>query len=367
MTDFLKQLIKQIEVNGPINIADYMSECLCHPRYGYYMTRDPFGVNGDFTTSPEISQTFGEMIGLWVAVCWQQLGMPAPFHLIELGPGRGTLMSDILRATRAIKGFHDALHIHLVELSPVLKDKQKNSLSTWAGPLSWHSQISDVPQGPFIVIANEFFDALPIRQFEKTEEGWAERFIDINKDATELRFVLKKDEAARAYMPQRLKNTTAKHGDIFEFSAVSHAIAYTLAQRLQQDKGYVLALDYGHIESGFGDTLQALRNHQFDDVLAHPADADLTAHVDFEMLHNSFKEGGACVYQVTTQSNFLENLGITQRFQQLFAKADNKQQTELLSAHRRLCAPDEMGALFKVLCASHHGAISPPAFEMKVD
>ncbi|SCA57041.1 conserved hypothetical protein [Candidatus Terasakiella magnetica] len=354
-------LRRQIETNGPVSVSDFMTECLCHPKHGYYMNRDPFGTKGDFTTAPEISQCFGELLGLWAAISWQQMGSPAQMHLVELGPGRGSLMSDALRATQAVPGFHDALNIHLVEISPTLKEKQQASLKDCALKVSWHENFSDIPEGPALFIANEFFDALPIRQFEKGEKGWAERFVDIEPEGEGLRFVLKSDEAALALMPKRLKDRN--EAGLFEISPVSQAIAFGLGQRIKEQGGAVLAIDYGHQEADFGETLQALKDHKFAPVLETPGEADLTAHVDFETLAQSFVEGGAKTWGPMGQGEFLERLGIAQRFQALLQTANDDQRTSLIAAHKRLCSPEKMGSLFKVICATHPDHPTPAAFE----
>ncbi|NVK20039.1 MAG: SAM-dependent methyltransferase [Methylocystaceae bacterium] len=361
MSALLKSLRREIEATGPVSVADYMTQCLCHPKYGYYMTRDPFGVKGDFTTAPEISQCFGELLGLWAAIVWQQMGSPKDMHLVELGPGRGTLMKDALRAVRAVPDFIDSIHIHLVEISPTLKEKQKDSLQDYK--VNWHESVMTIPDGPAIFLANEFFDALPVRQFEKGEKGWAERFVDLDPDGEGLRFVLKTDEAATMLMPSTLKDQETQ-GSLFETSLVAQAIALGLAERIKDQGGSILAIDYGYEQSAFGESLQALKDHKFTDVLATPGEADVTAHVNFETLARSFKEGGAHVFGPMGQGEFLERLGITARMQALINGAqDDAQRNDLIAAHKRLCSPDEMGSLFKVICATHPAQPHPPAFE----
>lgn len=361
MTALLKALRREIETTGPVSVADFMTQCLCHPKHGYYMTRDPFGSKGDFTTAPEISQCFGELLGLWAAIVWQQMGSPTDIHLVELGPGRGTLMKDALRAAKAVPGFLEAVQIHLVEISPTLKEKQKDSLKDYA--VTWHDSVMSLPDGPVLLLANEFFDALPVRQFEKGEKGWAERFVDINPDGDGLRFVLKRDEAASMLLPPALKGQDTD-GCLFETSPVSQTIALGLAERIKDQGGAILAIDYGYEQSAFGESLQALKDHQFIDVLATPGEADVTVHVNFETLAQSFKDAGAKVFGPMTQGEFLERLGITARMQALInAAQDDAQKKDLIAAHKRLCSPDEMGSLFKVICATHPAQPNPPAFE----
>jgi NADH dehydrogenase [ubiquinone] 1 alpha subcomplex assembly factor 7 len=361
MTDLLSTLRRRIETTGPISVSDYMTECLCHPGFGYYTTRDPFGIAGDFTTAPEISQVFGELLGLWAAVTWQQMGSPQELHLVELGPGRGTLMNDALRATQNVPGFHDSLQVHLVEISPVLKERQQESLKDWPLTVHWQDSVQNVPDGPALILANEFFDALPIRQFEKGDKGWAERFVDIDPDGNGLRFILKRDEAALALMPPGLKEQQA--GKLFEISPVSQAIAHLLGRRLHEQGGAVLAIDYGSQNASFGESLQALQDHQYTGLLDAPGHADLTAHVDFETLSHCFEETGACVYGPIEQGLFLERLGMTQRFHALLAAAPENKREDLMAAHKRLCDPQEMGSLFKVICATHPDHPVPAAFE----
>ncbi len=362
MSNLLRSLRREIETVGPISVSDFMMQCLCHPRHGYYMTRDPFGVKGDFTTAPEISQTFGELLGLWAAITWQQMGSPSLMHLVELGPGRGTLMADALRATKPIPGFHEALKVHLVEISPTLKDKQAKALAGLGVDIDWHENFSDIPNGPAVFLANEFFDALPVRQFEKGEKGWAERFVDIEPDGEGLRFVLQPDEAATALMPSNLKGRE-QDGMMFEISPMSQTIAHALGGRLNEFGGAVLAIDYGYGQPDFGETLQALQGHEYISVLETPGEADLTAHVDFETLSKSFTDGGAKVFGPVGQGTFLERLGIAQRTQALVQNASDDQKGSLISAHKRLVSPDEMGSLFKVICAVHPEMPVPAAFE----
>lgn len=362
MSALLTSLRRRIENTGPVSVAEYMSECLCHPNHGYYMTRDPFGQKGDFITAPEISQTFGELLGLWAAITWQQMGSPKQLHLIELGPGRGTLMSDALRASKAVPGFHEALHVHLVEISPSLKEQQKINLAQTKVKLSWHDSFSDIEDGPTVVFANEFFDALPIRQFEKAAKGWAERFIDIEPEGEGLRFVLQSDEAALALMAQSLKGKD-EQGALFETCLMAQSIAHGLGMRLKECGGAVLAIDYGYSKPVFGETFQAMKNHKYHPVLDTPGEADLTAHVDFETLGLSFEEGGAKVWGPIEQGTFLDRLGLSQRHAILMSHATPEQRSDLKAAYERLTSSDEMGSLFKVMCATHPDHPTPAAFE----
>ncbi|MCT8161998.1 class I SAM-dependent methyltransferase [Pseudoruegeria sp. SHC-113] len=352
----LKQiLIDRIRAGGPISLADYMAECLMHPEHGYYSTRDPFGAGGDFTTAPEISQMFGELCGLSLAQAWLDQGAPSPFLLVELGPGRGTLMADLLRATKGVPGFHAAMRLHLVEASPVLRGAQRTALEGF--DVQWHESLADVPLGPIFLIANEFFDALPLRQFERAAEGWSERLVGLSEDGT-LSFGLSRP-APIAVLDGRLEDT--RPGDLVEVSSAGRAIAGEIAERIARAGGAALIVDYGDWRS-LGDTLQALRGHAPTDPLTAPGQADLTAHVDFETLAQA-AAGKADISRLTPQGIFLERLGLTARAQALAKGLAGEALTAHVAAHRRLAHPDEMGRLFKVLAMVPQGALMPPGVE----
>ncbi|MCV6585072.1 MAG: SAM-dependent methyltransferase [Marinibacterium sp.] len=334
----LDLLAARIRAEGPLSIADYMGDCLMHPRFGYYATRDPFGAAGDFTTAPEISQMFGELLGLALAQAWVDQGRPAPFTLAELGPGRGTLMADLLRATRAVPGFHAAARIVMLEASPVLRARQAQAIAP--AQATWITDSQDLPQAPLYLVANEFFDALPIRQFLRDGGQWRERRVGLVGDA--LGFGL------AAPMPQpalaaRLGDT--RDGDLVELCPAAPGIARTIGARIEAHGGAALIIDYGGWHS-LGDTLQALRDHQYCDPLADPGQADLTAHVDFEALAQASPSASSAL---TPQGVFLEHLGITARAQALAAPLSGAALDALVAAHRRLTHPEEMGQLFKVL------------------
>ena len=306
----------------------------------YYATHDPFA---DFTTAPEIGQVFGELIGAWAAVAWQQAGSPAPFNLIEAGPGRGTLMADALRAlSRVAPGFTQAARIHLVETSPRLRAEQARRVPHAA----WHNTLESVPQGPAILIANEFLDALPIRQFVRMPTGWAERFV------ADGRFV-----EQHAAPPGR----HAPKGAVVEIGEAGLAWTRALAGRLLRDGGAALILDYGTARSLPGDSLQALRDGRPADPLADPGSADLTAHVDFAALACAAEEAGAAAYGPVPQGSFLGRLGLAQRTARL-ASARPDHAAALHEAAARLAAPARMGTLFKALCLTHPDAPEPPGF-----
>lgn len=353
MTDLKTHLIDRIQRTGPLSVADYMAECLLHPRFGYYTTRDPFGAAGDFTTAPEISQMFGELIGLSLAQCWMDQGAPSAFILAEAGPGRGTLMADILRATSAVPGFHAAMHLHLVEASATLRAVQAETLAQFSP--QWHDQLSSVPSDqPFFFVANEFFDALPIRQFVREADAWREKRV-VQQDGA-LAFALA-GPAPQEALAHRIEDT--KDGDLVELCPAAPAIAMEIGQRIADHGGAALLIDYGDWRS-LGDTLQALRQHERADPLAEPGQADLTAHVDFEAIADAVP----CKYtRLTGQGMFLERLGITARAQALAKQLQGTALDNLISAHRRLTHPAEMGTLFKVIGLYPDGKTAPPGLE----
>ncbi|MCA0200268.1 MAG: SAM-dependent methyltransferase [Proteobacteria bacterium] len=340
-------LVARIRREGPISVADYIEACA----NAYYATGEVFGAGGDFITAPEISQTFGEIVGLWCAVTWQALGAPKTFRLIECGPGRGTLMADALRAASRVPGFVDAARIHLVERSPKLREKQRAALK--GAGATWHDDIEDVPAGLAIVIANEFLDALPIRQWEKTERGWIERAVDVAPDGA-LRFTLGK---ARDLDIPLSTSADAAPGAIFETSPATLDWTRRLAARLTEHGGAALVIDYGHTKTALGDTLQAVKAHRYHSPLADPGEADITAHVDFEAVATAAREMGVKVFGPTPQGAWLTRLGITVRGAQLAAGKDEVKAKDIRGAVERLIAPDGMGLLFKVL------AFTNPALE----
>ena len=295
-----RELVAMIAAEGPLTVERYMALCLGHARHGYYMRQDPFGRGGDFTTAPEVSQMFGELIGVWCAVAWQAMGAP-PFRLVEPGPGRGTLMADLLRAARVVPGFLEAARVHLVETSPVLRRSQENALSGAGTAIHWHASIDEVPDGPTLLVANEFFDALPIRQFVRTGTGWHERLV--GTDTGKLAFGLAPDPLPPALLPHWAR--AAAPGDIVEISPARNDAARSIGARLEAWGGAALIIDYGHERSAPGDTLQAVRAHAFQDVLDSPGESDLTSHVDFEALGAALRDGGANVHGPLAQGAFL--------------------------------------------------------------
>lgn len=350
----------RIAAQGPMAVADYMALCLTHPRHGYYMTRDPFGARGDFTTAPEVSQMFGELIGVWMAAVWEQMGKPPRARLVELGPGRGTLMSDALRAAKAMPGFLDAAQVHLVEISPALKARQEETLRSAAAPVSWHASLADVPEGPAIVVANEFFDALPVHQAIKTARGWCERRVGLNGE----RLVFMPAPEPLSGIEDRLPPAApgAPQGAIFEWR--DDATAQTLGARLAQQGGGALVIDYGHVRSAIGDTLQALGRHAYADPLVAPGDVDVTAHVDFAALMRAAASAGAAAFGPLTQAELLQRLGIAARADRLKANARRDAAGRIDAALARLTDAGRtgMGVLFKAVALAHPALGAPPAF-----
>jgi NADH dehydrogenase [ubiquinone] 1 alpha subcomplex assembly factor 7 len=360
MSEALRALIRrQIAQTGPMSIADYMALCLAHPEHGYYASRDPLGKSGDFTTAPEISQMFGELLGAWCVITWRQIGSPAPFALVELGPGRGTLMRDALRASARAEDFQAALSVHLVETSPVLRGRQKDALGDRA--VTWHDSIETLPHVPLITLANEFFDALPIRQFVRGPQQWAERCVVLAEDGETLSFGL----SPRGALAASLLPREAAPGDVAELNLAAVSNCTSLARRIVRDGGALLAIDYGYAE-GHGDTLQALHAHAPIDLLAAPGESDVTAHVDFAALARAAEQAGAQAHGPVEQGALLHTLGLTARADAL-ARAHPEQRETLAAAVRRLTDEAEMGRLFKALAVTRQGAAPPAGFEVQFE
>jgi len=337
MTSLAKKLALEIKTTGPMSIARYMEICLSDPDEGYYTTKNPIGAAGDFTTAPEISQLFGEMIGIWVLQTWQLLGAPAAFALAELGPGRGTLMADILRVTLRDPEFSRAANIILVETSPNMRASQANTLKN--RNFAFLDDVKLLPDMPVIVVANEFFDALPVQQFIKTDIGWQERLITWDKQR--FAFELSKPDQ-QPELDQRHQHLP--NGLLVERSTKSESIAKIIGEQISRHTGAALIIDYGAL-SGIGDTFQAVKDHKSCDPLTDQGICDMTCHVQFDALALA----SGCAHQFTSQGAFLEQMGITTRAQALVEQADQKAAEAVVLAHRRLVHPDEMGALFKVM------------------
>jgi SAM-dependent MidA family methyltransferase len=349
-------IMAEIRASGPMGIDRFMALALGHPRHGYYMTRDPLGLAGDFITAPEISQIFGELLGLAAALTWQMLGEPARVALVELGPGRGTLMMDALRAARALPACSEAIEVHLVETSPVLQRAQAETLKEAGKAPVWHASIDTLPADrPLLILANEFFDALPVRQFQRRGSEWRERLVGIGADGA-LALGL---HAA----PTPGLALEAQEGAVFETSPVALDIMRRLAERLVSQRGLLIAIDYGHHRFAFGETLQAVRRHEFVSVLADPGEADITAHVDFSSLAIAAKRGGARVHPIVTQAGLLERLGIRHRAEVLKRKAEDPAVID--AAVARLAGTDKsaMGLLFKAIAVTSPDLAAPPGFD----
>ena len=343
MDEILKSLIRE---KGPLDIAEFMVLALGHPEHGYYMKGDPFGARGDFTTAPEISQMFGEMIAAWIIEVWQQMGAPV-FTLLECGPGRGTLMADIMRSTKNVPGFHGAAQVHLLEISPSLRKMQAAALGSYAP--EWHVNLETLPDRPIIAVANEFLDALPVRQLIKTAEGWKERVVDL--DGEQFTFKTKN-------LPFSL-GVDAAPGAVFEISPVRSRFIKDMVEKLN---GAALIIDYGHSESGIGDTLQALKGHEYVSPLEDIGRADLTTHVDFYAVKQAAAGKGAVVFGPVEQGAFLQAAGIGQRAEILKARATPAQRQDIEKALHRLTDSSQMGSLFKVMGITNGQNISLPGF-----
>ena len=356
----LIKLRRRIASEGPITLAQYMDACLCDPDHGYYTTRDPFGAGGDFTTAPEISQIFGELIGLWCVVVWRSMGKPEPLRLIELGPGRGTLMADALRAAKVAPEFLDAAHIYLVETSPVLREAQARNLEASGRKPHWHARAGDVPEGATILIANEFLDALPVRQFVRREGAWFERCVELCEERG-LAFCTAPDALETPDLLPRGLRAGAVDGDICEIRPGADELVETLAARAQNHALAALFIDYGHARSAPGETLQAVRAHDFADPLALPGYADLTAHVDFGRLGEVAGKNALEVHGPVSQAEFLGALGLKERCERLMETAQDKDREQIASGALRVADPAQMGSLFKVMALTS-GGLTPPAF-----
>ncbi|TAM95835.1 MAG: class I SAM-dependent methyltransferase [Rhizobiaceae bacterium] len=346
MTALGDRLKRLIAAQGPVNVSDYMATCLYDPAHGYYMSHEPFGLEGDFTTAPEISQMFGELLAAWLYNAWVEAGRPLPATVVEIGPGRGTLMQDMLRVFSKLDGrFLPAVTVALVETSPRLSGIQKARLASAPKLPVWHTDIATLPDTPLFIVGNEIFDAIPIRQYVRVKEGWRERLVALD-DKDDFRFVAGPGTPDPALLPAVAKRAPA--GTIVEFAPARSALMDKIAARIAAKGGAGLFIDYGYLEPGTGDTLQALRQHAYDDVFAHPGEADLTAHVDFAALAAAAGAAGLQT-QLSTQGDFLLKFGLLERAGHLGAGGDAVLQARLQAEVERLARPDQMGTLFKVL------------------
>jgi len=344
------EIKKRIQSSGAMPVWRYMELCLMHPEHGYYVSRDPLGREGDFTTAPEVSQMFGELLGLWAASVWKAIGSPPTLRLVELGPGRGTMMADALRALRVLPPLYQSLSVHLVEINPVLRDKQQTTL-TGARNVFWHERIDEVPAGPALIFANEYFDVLPIHQAVKRETGWHERVVELD-DSGKLVFGAAPEPTPRfeVLLPPLVR--AAPVGAVFEWRPDAEIMK--VATRVRDQDGAALIIDYGHVRSDAGDTFQAITRHSFTDPLKNPGQADVTAHVDFQALARAAEDLGARTHGPITQGEFLKRLGIETRALTLMAKATPEVSADITGALKRLTDSGRsgMGSMFKVLAIS---------------
>ncbi len=336
MNSLEKIIHQEIGRDGAMSVARFMELALSHPQYGYYVCKDPLGQAGDFVTAPEVSQMFGEVLGAWAAHSWMQMGRPSQFILLECGPGRGTLMADMMRACAGVDGFCDAAQVHLLEVSPALKAKQAEALSAYSP--QWHESLESLRKDvPIIIIANEFFDALPFEQYIYIEDRWFERVIVSKEGAFE--FSVKPSDRSFSVSEK------AKDGDVLEVSDVRVSMMKMLCEHIKRHKGAGLIIDYGHAKTAFGDTFQAIKGHESVPVFSRVGACDLTSHVDFEPLYGVASDVEVLTQPLMEQGDFLKMLGIEARAQYLKQKGADGIEKDL----HRLTARGEMGALFKVM------------------
>ena len=345
-TPLALRLKRQITQTGPISVADYMAACLFDPKDGYYTTKQPFGGSGDFITAPDVSQMFGELIAIWLVSAWRAFGEPTEFALCEIGPGRATLMRDMIRTFgKVAPDFLAQSEIRLIETSPRLVQVQKKALGEDSGRIIWLERAEELPEIPIFMVGNELFDAVPIRQYVKTGDRWVERMVGIDAD-DQLAFVAGAGTIDADGLPAAA--SVQDDGAIFEISPAREALATTVADHVAGNGGAALFFDYGHTVSGFGDTLQAVRNHNYEDVLANPGCADLTSHVDFGALSRATDNAQATA-RITTQGEFLLSMGIVERAGRLGATATETARRQIEADVDRLAGPGGMGELFKVM------------------
>lgn len=344
-TSLAEALRARIAADGPIGVADYMAAANAH----YYATRDPFGLEGDFVTAPEISQMFGELIGLWLADLWLRAGKPPGARYVELGPGRGTLAADALRAMR---GAGLSPPIELVETSPVLRAAQQAALPA----ARWHDAVETLPaDAPLLVVANEFFDALPVRQWERRGDGWHALQVGLSGTG----FVR---QAGAVAAPPAFAGDDDAQGTIVEAQPDGEAVVRAIAERLRAQGGAALIVDYGHSRHARRDTLQAVSRHAFADPWQAPGERDLTVLVDFESLGDVARREGMRVFGPVGQGGFLRAMGIDLRAASL-AKASPGRTEDIVAARERLTAADQMGKLFKVMALAAPEWPAPEGFQ----
>jgi len=311
-----KHLKSIIEAQGPLTIAQFMGIALSDSKYGYYTQANPLGAKGDFITSPEISQMFGEMIGIWCASIWQDMGEPDNVTLVELGPGKGTLMNDLLRGTKNVPGFHESISISLVEISPVLRKEQEKALADTGVKVSWHDSFTEISDGPIILVANEFFDALPIQQFVKTADGWREKMVALDRKG-KLIFAISPAETPSVALITEQYRESSPVESLYEICPAAISISNDIAAHINTHGGAALFIDYGYDVPPLQDSLQAVKNHKFHPVLKNPGAADLTAHIDFSAILKTAGDAGVATYGPIGQGELLRALGIDVRAEML--------------------------------------------------
>lgn len=350
----LDELKREIAANGPMPVSAYMARCLYDPKHGYYRRRNAIGADGDFVTAPEINQIFGELLGIWVTAVWQQMGSPDRLRLVELGPGRGTMMRDMLRAMRAVPSLLDRVSITLVDVSEQFREVQRATLADVNVPINWAADlgelVADQDAAAMIVVANEFFDALPVSQYVRHGDGWAERAVAIDPSGA---LAFKEISDSTFSFPERLHTV---EGDVVESRRTAYGdgappLMSTLSALEQKGPLALLAIDYGYEGPAIGDTLQAMRAQQYADVLAAPGHQDLTAHVDFAELADVLRECGLACDGPISQAAFLEGMAFSARLETLLAGKDARQANAIETAAHRLVAEPGMGVHFRVLAA----------------
>ncbi|APR99122.1 class I SAM-dependent methyltransferase [Wolbachia endosymbiont of Folsomia candida] len=347
MITYISKLIDKNQ--GSISISDFMNAALYHQKYGYYMSKTPLGKDGDFVTAPEISQLFGEAIAVWIMHTWEKLGTPSKFSLVELGPGKGTLIHDVVRITKKYKDFFDSMSIHLVEISPVLRNIQKQTLMDIE--VNWHENIDNLPENPTIFLANEFFDALPIDQFIYHNGQWYENRIVIQDDNGLKIARLSQSELAlsNSWIPvSRTGMTDGFNGAVVEICHAGIEILKKLEKKIYNNKGAVLIIDYGYIYPSYRSTLQSIKQHKYSNFLENVGSSDITALVNFQALKDSLKYVDC---EISTQREFLYSFGIKERAQALMKNANEAQKNRIFSEFLRLT--ENMGTLFKTIELLH--------------
>ena len=362
MTPLKLNLIRRIKAEGPLSVADYMAECLFNPHHGYYVKSDPFGAKGDFITAPDISQIFGELTAFWLIQIWEDQGKPTPFTLCEIGPGRGVWMQDIIATISKLQPeMSKAMDVAIIEKSDRLAKVQADTLRNLPIKINWLTEIAELSNKPTFIIANELFDAIPMRQYVKTSQGWQERMVALDTNQ-ELMFTIGTGSLSGDLLP--LNASAAPEGSIFEYAPAREALAQQIAEHIGEHGGAALLIDYGHAKSDLGDTLQAVRNHAYEDVFANPGQADLTSHVDFEALNIAATMADTQTYKIISQAEFLLAMGLVERAGALGSDKDNAARETITKAVHRLAGNDvgQMGDMFKVSCMTQNGKPTPEPF-----